>query len=79
MSQATLMTQKMRNELIDAIGKKFKMLYEPQLKKALEGDFAAYKLLCEQCGIKAPEEVEANVFVPIQINIKVKNDDNEAG
>jgi len=76
-SQATLMTQKMKNELIEAVHKKFKKLYEPQIEKALKGDFAAYRDLMDRCGIKLPEEIEANVFVPIQINIKVKNNDNE--
>ena len=76
-SQATLLTQKMREELIEAVSKKFKKLYEPQLRKALKGDFAAYKLLCEQCGLNNQMDENGNVFVPIQINIKVKTNDNE--
>ncbi len=76
-SQATLMTQKMRDELIEAVSKKFKKIYEPQLKKALKGDFTAYKDLMDRCGIKLPEDIETNLFIPIQINIKVKDNDNE--
>lgn len=70
----TLVTQQMREELITAVRAKFKDIYEPQIKKATEGDFNAYRDLMDRVGLKAQENLEGNIFVPIQIVIKQSGD-----
>ena len=71
-SSKTLLTQSMREELIIAVHKQFKDIYEPQLEKALKGDFAAYKDLMDRVGLKGDEF--QTPIVPVQVNNYILED-----
>jgi hypothetical protein len=69
-SPTTLRTQKMREVLTLAVYENFKEIYEPQIKKAKEGDLGAFKELLDRSGVKSEDSDKNNVFVPIQIVIR---------
>ena len=65
MTQATKASASMREKLVLEVQKNFLKLVEPQMKKAIKGDYTAFRDLLDRAGVKPLEENKIN----LQINI----------
>ena len=75
LSEATLATQKMRDKVVLEVEKNFMKLMMPQIKKALKGDYIAYRDLMDRAGVKPLEETKVAVQINIA-NILAKHEGN---
>jgi len=66
LSKGTLVARKMREKITLVVEKNFIKLVKPQMKKAIKGDYTAYRDLMDRAGVKPEEE---GPKVAVQINI----------